>query len=173
MALHACTNTSKLCLFSLILQWEKLGDGLALRSTRFFWDAAKTWEMSYKPLSVFSLFAYCFFQIELYQKKLSQFCQGWSVHTNWSLTRSRGWILFTYFLLFRWEPLCGFLSSEHQIPVTLLTLELSGLDSGSNGCGMDLVAAGHDDVSRCLPQKVPGTPPSLVSHLHLIFECPH
>lgn len=128
--------------------------------------------MSYRPLSMFSLFACCFFQIELYQKKLSQFFQGWSVHTSWSLTRSKGWILFTYFLLFRWDFLCDFWSSEHQIPVTLLTLELSGLDSESNGCGVDLVAAEHD-VSWCLLLKVTGTLPSLVSHLHLIFECSH
>lgn len=109
---------------------------------------------------ILTLCLFFFPQTELSQKKLSQSCQGWSVHTSWSLTRSRAWILFTYFLLFRWKLLCGFLSSEHQIPVMVLALGPSGLDPGSNGCG------------RIWWQQNVVTFPDVVLKMSLVFHLP-
>lgn len=120
---RACLNCAYFS--NSVVSREKRGQGLALRSPGFLWDAARTWEMTYGPLTGFSLFAGFFSQTELYQKKSSQSCRGWSVHTSWSLTRSRAWILFTYFLLFRWEPLCG--KDRISVPGLACTLDLTGV----------------------------------------------
>lgn len=52
------------------------------------------------------------------------------------------------------------------IPVMGLALGPSGLDPGSDGCGMDLVAAKHNDT----PQNVASIQSTLVSHHHLFWS---